>query len=52
MRAGGTAGASLALSIGAGLGVVFLGLQVLVWVGVWRAGLVPSGGPMRRSSTP
>jgi cytochrome c oxidase subunit 3 len=37
--------ASLALGVGAGLGAVFLALQAVVWVGVWRAGLVPSGGP-------
>jgi len=37
--------ASLALGAGAGLGAVFLALQAVVWVGVWRAGLVPSGGP-------
>jgi cytochrome c oxidase subunit III len=37
--------ASLALGLGAGLGTLFLALQAVVWVGVWRAGLVPSGGP-------
>jgi cytochrome c oxidase subunit 3 len=37
--------ASLELGLGAGLGALFLGLQVLVWVGLWRAGLLPSGGP-------
>lgn len=37
--------ASLALAASAGLGAVFLALQAVVWVGVWRAGLVPGGGP-------
>jgi cytochrome c oxidase subunit III len=27
------------------LGAAFLGLQLLVWSELWRAGLVPSGGP-------
>jgi heme/copper-type cytochrome/quinol oxidase subunit 3 len=29
----------------AALGAAFLGLQALVWSELWRAGLVPSGGP-------
>jgi heme/copper-type cytochrome/quinol oxidase subunit 3 len=29
----------------ASLGVLFLALQAVVWTGLWRAGLVPSGGP-------
>jgi len=37
--------ASFGLGLGAGLGALFLGLQMLVWVGVWRAGLLPTGGP-------
>jgi cytochrome c oxidase subunit III len=37
--------ASLGLALGAGLGALFLALQAVVWVGVWRAGLLPSGGP-------
>jgi heme/copper-type cytochrome/quinol oxidase subunit 3 len=37
--------ASLGLGLGAGLGALFLGLQILVWVGLWRAGLLPAGGP-------
>ena len=37
--------ASRGLGLGAGLGVLFLVLQILVWVGLWRAGLVPTGGP-------
>ena len=37
--------ASIGLGVAAGLGALFLGLQILVWVGVWRAGLLPSGGP-------
>jgi heme/copper-type cytochrome/quinol oxidase subunit 3 len=27
------------------LGAIFLALQVVVWAGLWRQGLVPSGGP-------
>jgi cytochrome c oxidase subunit 3 len=37
--------ASIGLAIGAGLGVLFLVLQILVWVDLWRAGLLPDGGP-------
>jgi cytochrome c oxidase subunit III len=37
--------ASIALGAGASLGALFLALQAVVWVGVWRAGLVPTGGP-------
>jgi cytochrome c oxidase subunit III len=37
------AGAALALATS--LGAIFVGLQVLVWTGLWRQGLVPSGGP-------
>jgi cytochrome c oxidase subunit III len=37
--------ASVGLSLGAALGALFLGLQILVWVGLWRAGLLPTGGP-------
>jgi cytochrome c oxidase subunit III len=37
--------ASLALGAGAVLGALFLALQAVVWVGVWRAGLVLGGGP-------
>jgi heme/copper-type cytochrome/quinol oxidase subunit 3 len=29
----------------AGLGAIFLALQAAVWTGLWREGLVPSGGP-------
>ena len=36
--------ASLGLSLGAGLGALFLALQAVVWVGLWRDGLLPSGG--------
>jgi len=36
---------SWALAASAGLGTVFLALQVVVWAGLHRAGLVPSGGP-------
>jgi len=34
-----------ALALGAALGALFLGLQLLVWIRVWQSGLVPSGGP-------
>ena len=37
--------ASIGLALGAALGALFLALQAVVWVGLWRAGLVPSGGP-------
>jgi heme/copper-type cytochrome/quinol oxidase subunit 3 len=33
-----------ALLLAASLGATFLGLQVFVWTGLWRQGLVPSGG--------
>lgn len=33
-----------ALALAAALGAIFLGLQLLVWLGLWREGLVPSGG--------
>ncbi|HYG68125.1 MAG TPA: cytochrome c oxidase subunit 3 [Anaeromyxobacteraceae bacterium] len=37
--------AAAALAIAALLGAVFLALQLVVWSGLWRAGLVASGGP-------
>jgi len=37
--------ASLRLGAAVVLGVTFLVLQTLVWTDLWRAGLVPSGGP-------
>jgi heme/copper-type cytochrome/quinol oxidase subunit 3 len=37
--------AAAALAIAAALGAIFLALQGLVWTGLWRQGLVPSGGP-------
>jgi cytochrome c oxidase subunit III len=37
--------ASTALAVAAVLGAIFLGLQVFVWMGLWRQGLVVSGGP-------
>ncbi len=37
--------AAASLAAAAVLGATFLALQTLVWVGLWRAGLVPSGGP-------
>lgn len=37
--------ASVELGLGAGLGALFLALQAVVWVGLWRAGLLPTGGP-------
>ncbi len=35
---------AIALAAAALLGAIFLALQVLVWTGLWRQGLVPSGG--------
>jgi heme/copper-type cytochrome/quinol oxidase subunit 3 len=35
--------ASLAAAVG--LGALFLVLQVVVWAGLWRQGLLPTGGP-------
>lgn len=37
--------AAAALWVAAALGAIFLALQVVVWTGLWRRGLVPSGGP-------
>jgi heme/copper-type cytochrome/quinol oxidase subunit 3 len=37
--------ASASLATAATLGAVFLALQAVVWVDLWRQGLVPSGGP-------
>lgn len=37
--------ASRSLAAAALLGATFLVLQVLVWIGLWRDGLVPSSGP-------
>jgi heme/copper-type cytochrome/quinol oxidase subunit 3 len=37
--------ASWHLAAAAALGAAFLALQALVWSALWRAGLVPSGGP-------
>jgi cytochrome c oxidase subunit III len=37
--------AAPSLAAAAGLGALFLALQTVVWRGVWRQGLVPSGGP-------
>lgn len=42
---GRAAGAAAALGIAAGLGAAFVALQGFVWTGLWRQGLVPSGGP-------
>jgi len=36
---------AVALASAAALGGAFLALQALVWVRLWREGLVPSGGP-------
>jgi cytochrome c oxidase subunit 3 len=36
--------AASALAVAAALGAGFLALQGLVWAGLWRQGLVPSGG--------
>ncbi len=43
--AGRRARVGTALLGAAGLGALFLALQTVVWVGVYRAGLVPTGGP-------
>lgn len=45
LRLGRLRRASWALAASAGLGAVFLALQVVVWIGLYRAGLAPSGGP-------
>ncbi len=45
LRQGRLRRAAWALTASAGLGSLFLVLQVLVWVGLYRSGLVPSGGP-------
>jgi cytochrome c oxidase subunit 3 len=37
--------AAASLAAAAALGTIFLALQSLVWIGLWRQGLVPSGGP-------
>jgi cytochrome c oxidase subunit III len=43
---GGRSGrASAALAFAALLGAAFLVLQLVVWTGLWRAGLLPTGGP-------
>ncbi len=42
---GRTRAARHALAVAAVLGAIFLALQGLVWAGLWRRGLVPSGGP-------
>jgi cytochrome c oxidase subunit 3 len=36
--------AAASLAAAAGLGAIFLTLQALVWTGLWRQGLQPSGG--------
>jgi cytochrome c oxidase subunit III len=37
--------AAIGLGLGAALGTLFLVLQAVVWFGLWRDGLVPTGGP-------
>jgi heme/copper-type cytochrome/quinol oxidase subunit 3 len=37
--------AAASLAIAAVLGASFLAMQAVVWIGLWRRGLVPSGGP-------
>jgi heme/copper-type cytochrome/quinol oxidase subunit 3 len=37
--------AAAGLAAGAGLGALFLALQLVVWVGLWRSGLLPTSGP-------
>jgi cytochrome c oxidase subunit 3 len=45
LRSGAQRVAGRWLALAAGLGCLFLALQLVVWVGLWRAGLLPSGGP-------
>ncbi len=45
LRAGRARRAATALAAAAALGFVFLVLQGVVWLGLYRAGLEPSGGP-------
>ncbi len=37
--------AAASLAVAATLGAIFLAMQTVVWIGLWRRGLVPSGGP-------
>lgn len=45
LRAGRRRAAAARLALATALGAAFLALQVAVWTSLWRAGLVPSGGP-------
>ncbi len=45
LRAGLQRSSGARLAAAALLGALFLALQIEVWSSVWRAGLVPSGGP-------
>lgn len=45
LRAGAQRAAGRWLLLAVLLGSVFLSLQLVVWIGLWRAGLLPSGGP-------
>jgi cytochrome c oxidase subunit III len=45
LQAGRPRAAGGSLGLGAALGAAFLVMQAAVWSDLWRAGLVPSGGP-------
>jgi cytochrome c oxidase subunit 3 len=45
LRAGRQRSSGARLALAALLGTLFLGLQLVVWATLWRAGLVPGGGP-------
>lgn len=45
LRAGRQRSSGARLALAALLGTLFLALQLVVWVALWRAGLLPSGGP-------
>jgi cytochrome c oxidase subunit 3 len=45
LRAGEQRAGGRWLAIAALLGCLFLALQLAVWAGLWRAGLLPGGGP-------
>lgn len=45
LRAGQARAGSRRIALSALLGVLFLCLQLAVWSSLWRAGLVPAGGP-------
>ena len=45
LRGGRQSPAGARLALAALLGALFLALQIAVWSGAWRAGLLPGGGP-------